>query len=163
MTTLTYKTVVDYPNYEISTAGDIRKVTVNGYRVMSTRVFEKHLMVSLTNDEGRKTMPVHRLVLKAHGPEQPEHLPLALHLDDDRENNSIENLCWGDKKMNAQMAIQNGCLVDHHLKRFLSKAEADDVLALYVDGVSMKKLAVKFGCSRWTISNIVHNRVQKFL
>jgi hypothetical protein len=103
------------------------------------------------------------LVLIHHGPEQPENAPNALHRDDDKTHNCLQNLGWGDAKTNGQMAVLNGKLVDFHLKTFLTKEEGQAAKAAVLAGESMKQVAKRFGCSRWTVSNIVHDKIQKFL
>lgn len=50
---------------------------------------------------------VHRLIAEAFIP-NPDGLPFVLHWDDNRTNNSIENLRWGTASDNANDMIRNG-------------------------------------------------------
>lgn len=160
----TYTTIHDFPKYQISNMGDVRRVKKDGsYRIINPWKNQRHLMVTLTDKWEKKVYYVHRLVQVHFGPEQPEDLPLVLHRDDDPTNNRLDNLVWGNKVMNAQMAVKNGRLRPHAEHVFLTKAQADEALDLYESGWSMKAVAQHFGCSRWTISNIVHGRTAKFL
>jgi hypothetical protein len=164
MDTIIFKAVPDFPAYEVSNIGTIRRRKKDGsYRTMKPWWKDRHLAVKLTNGSVSQRHPLHRLVLITFGPPQPENLPSALHYDDDAKNNEIGNLVWGDKRMNAQMAVLNGRIIPHHLKTYLTKDEATAALSEYLAGSSMAKVAKKFGCSRWTISNIVHGRTAKFL
>lgn len=160
----TFSQIEDFPSYYVSDHGNVGRVRKDGsYRLLTPWLNEKHFAVSLHNEWGRQNFYVHRLVLIGHGPEQPEELPLALHINDDKSNNHIANLCWGNKSMNARMAIENGCHNSKKPQVFLTVAQANVVKDDYRAGVSTYKLADRFGCSRWTISNIVNGRVAKFL
>ena len=156
----TYLPVDGYELYEVSDFGQVRKkLKSGGYRYLTPWVNDKHFVTTFHKDGKAKNFYLHRIVLQQHGGEQPDDMPLALHLDDDPSNNQISNLVWGSKTTNAQMAIQNGKLCPHALKTFLTRRQAEQVRDLRATGkYSMRELAKQFGCSRWTISNIVHNR-----
>lgn len=164
MTSIVFKPIKDYPDYVINSAGVIlRRTSTGNLRTIKPWFNRTHYAVSLTNDDGKKVFYLHRLVLITFGPKQPKHLPLALHKDDDTSNNDLSNLTWGDKRMNAQMAVKNGRICAAELRVYLTKDEADELVDLYNRGQSMARLAKQFGCSRWTVSNIVNGRVAKFL
>ena len=164
MTTIAFKIIPDYPEYFLDANGVVLRRTPNGnLRTIKPWLSNTHLMVTLKNGVGSKAFYLHRMTLIHFGPKQPKHLPLALHRDDNPFNNALDNLVWGDKKMNGQMALENGKLMDHHLKTYLTKDDASAALSDYRAGLSMAKVAKKYGCSRWTISNIVHGRTAKFL
>lgn len=164
MTTIAYKTIQDFPDYLINSAGDVLRRTQSGnLRTIKPWLNRTHYAVTLTNQDCKKVFYLHRLVLIAFGPKQPKHLPLALHKDDDTSNNDLSNLIWGDKRMNAQMAVSNGRLCAAELRVYLTKDEAEQVRQAHDSGLSMSRIAKQFGCSRWTISNIVNGRVAKFL
>lgn len=164
MTTISFKTIPDFPDYFINADGIVLRRTPNGnLRTIKPWLNMKHLMITLKNEAGTKAFYLHRMILIHFGPKPPKHLPLALHRDDNPFNNALDNLIWGDKRMNSQMAVENGKLMDYDLKVYLTKAEADQVVRDYASGQSMRAIAKQFGCSRWTVSNIVHGRVAKFL
>lgn len=163
-TMIAYTTIAGFPDYEISHCGNVRRLLKNGsYREIKGWQNDRYTMITLSKNREKTVIYLHRLVLINFGPKQPEHLPLALHLDDDPTNNTIDNLVWGDKRMNSQMAITNGKLMDHRLKIFLTKDESDQVIRDYASGRSMRSIAKSLGCSRWTVSRIVHGRTAKFL
>jgi hypothetical protein len=159
-----FNTIKDFPNYQISNCGIVRRIRADGsYRLLNPFWKDRHLAVHLTNEWGSQRLYVHRLVLVTYGPSQPDHLPFALHHDDDATNNHIDNLTWGDRKMNAQMAAKNGRLTPYSQRTFLNRDEAQQVRVRYNNGSSMIQIAKQFGCSRWTVSDIVNNRTAKFL
>lgn len=164
MSNTIFNTIKDYPKYQISNCGIVRRVRADGsYRLLNAFWKDRHLAVRLSNEWGSQRLYIHRLVLVAYGPSQPAHLPMALHFDDDATNNHIDNLTWGNHSMNAKMAVKNGCLVPYHMRKFLTKDEASAALTEYHSGSSMTAVAKKYGCSRWTVSDIVHRRTAKFL
>lgn len=158
-----YKPIEGYPQYEISNLGNVRHVWTAHSTPVSTQYNNGYLHVRLWRDKKVKNLKVHRLLLQHFGPEMPEGKTLALHRDDDKTHNCLQNLVWGDKVDNGQMAILNGKLVDNHLKTYLTKEEGQAAKAAVLAGESMSKVAKRFGCSRWTVSNIVHDKIQKFL
>lgn len=50
---------------------------------------------------------VHRLVAMVYIP-NPDNLPIVMHLDDNRTNNSVKNLQWGTAKSNLMDAVNKG-------------------------------------------------------
>lgn len=91
------------------TAGTYYYVTTDG-RILSTRAQdtppETWHVVATYNGKGYrrvrlqgKTFKVHRLVADAFLP-NPDHLPYVLHLDGDRTNNNVSNLCWSARQSN---------------------------------------------------------------
>lgn len=159
----TYLPVDGFENYEVSDFGQVRKVLKGGgYRYLTNWQNDKHFVATLTKDGKAQNFYVHRLVIQQHGPEQPADKPLALHLDDNPENNEISNIVWGNKRTNAQMAVKNGKLCPHSMKMFLTPQEAAIVRDMFATGKhSMRDIAKEMGCSRWTVSNVIHNRVNR--
>ena len=66
--------------------------------------------VTLGRGPGRKPVPVKvaRLVAEAFLGDPPPGRPLVLHYDDDRRNNCVDNLRWGDHSDNFWDAVRNG-------------------------------------------------------
>lgn len=97
-----------YPDYEVSDSGRVRRPAParNGrrqtgryLRAARNRV-SRYLYVSLTNESGKKSFTVHRLVALAfHGP--PPHGRVVAHFDGNRANNRAENLRWATPSENS--------------------------------------------------------------
>lgn len=73
----------------------------------------QYLSVKLCKDGKYKTRPVHQLVLETFVGPRPQGM-LALHHDDNANNNNLDNLYWGTHKQNVQDAVHNG---HHHSVR----------------------------------------------
>lgn len=159
---MTYATINAFPAYEVNHDGQVRRLQKNGeYSYLSPYMVGKHFRVTLMRDNKRHFMLVHRLVLMTHGPVQPIDKPLVLHKDDNPANNTLENLVWGDKRDNSLMMVENGLMCPHSAKVFLTRAEASAIRTRYSEGDTMNNLSDIYGASRWTIANIVYDRVQR--
>lgn len=154
-----FKTIPDYPKYQVNQEGVIRRVNKNGYHVLSARRRGHAWAVQLTNENGTKDMYVHRAVMLTHGEPQPEGLALVLHRDDDTTNNHLSNLIWGNTRMNTLMAIENGCFTK--TRKLLTIEEAREVRARYAAGESGRTLGQVFDVDRTTIHNIVNNKIAR--
>jgi hypothetical protein len=61
---------------------------------------KKYLYVILSNDQGKKSYSIHRLVAEAFLP-NPHSLPQVHHKDEDTLNNHVENLEWLSNRDNS--------------------------------------------------------------
>lgn len=113
----TWRLIPGASRYEVSDRGRLRSL-VTVYRetgepyVMSWALLDGYCTSRIRFDDGvKRTVRAHRLVAVAFiGPRpSPEHQ--ALHNDDVRTNNAVENLLWGTRLDNAADARRNGsCL-----------------------------------------------------
>jgi hypothetical protein len=88
-----WKTIEDYPNYEVSSFGNIKNKTTNK-QLKLQKTYSGYLKISLVNINKKSfSCIVHRLVAKAFIP-NPENKPTVNHIDKNRSNNSIYNLEW---------------------------------------------------------------------
>ena len=93
-----------YDFYEVSNLGRVRslertvirkngvKLKVSG-KILKPRVVHGYLRVNLYKNGICRDFLVHRLVSAAFLP-NPENLPQVNHLDENKQNNSVENLEW---------------------------------------------------------------------
>lgn len=106
---LTWKSILGFSDYEISSNGDIRSIDrVKKYKSGRTitlkgkaKKLRKHpkngfLLTDLINNKGtRVTVYPHKCVALAFIPNKhPRKKKIVMHLDGDYSNNSIENLQW---------------------------------------------------------------------
>lgn len=102
-----WRDVPDWPDYWISNLGRLRDVTG---RILRFELNGRHPFVQLWHPDRRLNCQVATIVLLAFvGPSPPERR-LALHIDDDPNNNVLTNLYWGSRSDNYYDAVRNGKL-----------------------------------------------------
>lgn len=142
-----WKTIEQYPDYEVSSNGRVRNKNTN--RVLKIRKgVGGYDRVRLYKNKKGKNELVHRLVAHAFIP-NPEGYPIINHKDENPLNNDLSNLEWctyaynnsyGDAakkkgKANSKKVCQIG--IDGTLIRiFNSLREASDVLHLQEPHIS---------------------------
>ena len=101
-----WKIINGYPYYEVSNFGNVRSyknrtIISEKPHLLSPRVDHKgYYFVNLYIDHKMKSIKVHRLVAIAFIP-NPNNLPQVNHKDENKLNNSAENLEWCDSKYNV--------------------------------------------------------------
>jgi hypothetical protein len=92
-----WKTIIDFPNYDVSSLGKIRN-NKSG-KIMKNSIKSGYYNISLINENNYKTLKVHRLVALAFI-ENPENKSDVNHKDKNKLHNSISNLEWMTRKEN---------------------------------------------------------------
>lgn len=115
----------------------------------------------ITDDSGvPRSVRVHRMVALAYLP-NPNNLPVVHHKDDCKTNNNLENLEWctfshnisedfrlkGDKRPQGRKN-QNSNFRDIH---------REEVMELWVQGYTTRKIAEMVGMNRTTVGRIVQD------
>lgn len=119
-----WRTIPGYEGlYEVSNTGRVRSLD----RYDSRNCFRKgkvlspvksnigYLLVSLCCNGKYKGFTVHRLVAQAFIP-NPDNLPEINHKDEDKTNNSVENLEWCDRKYNNNYGSRKDKVRDTKIK-----------------------------------------------
>jgi hypothetical protein len=89
----------DFPNYEVSDQGMVRRVGGELRRLIQHR--SGYMQVQVRNDRGPSTKLVHRLVAAAFLPAVPG-CEFVDHRDSDKTNNAVSNLRWVDLSTNSK-------------------------------------------------------------
>ena len=86
--------------YEVSDKGRVKSVKFGKERILKPRrTPQGYLLVCLCKNGEIKQCLVHRLIAQTFIP-NPDNLPQVNHKDEDKENNSVQNLEWCDRKYN---------------------------------------------------------------
>lgn len=99
------------PMYEISNFGNVRKVTLQGYKDIKTQTNpEGYMTVRLLNGVFMmQTFYLHRLVAVTFLP-NPNGWDTVDHIDGDKSNNSIRNLRWLSRGKNISLGHESGAI-----------------------------------------------------
>lgn len=101
-------TVSGYPGYHICKEGYITEDKTGKQVKFHKGDKAGHINVRLKNKNGQiKEEYVHRLVAKTFIPNNDKTRPFVLHIDDDKENNNLSNLKWGNYKENHLDSVRN--------------------------------------------------------
>ena len=106
----------DFPRYEVSTHGRVRRAS-NGYLMKMPRDKDGYSRLMLS--PGRKQIRVCRAVAVTFLP-NPEGKPFVNHIDGVRDNDSVSNLEWATASENARHAFAIG----NHSGEIMGRAQA---------------------------------------
>ena len=101
-----WKTAANHPKYNVSTDGRIKNVRT-GRILVATNDSRGYPAVTLFDDDGQHTKPVHRLVAETFLP-NPEGKRTVNHKDGNKRNNHISNLEWNTMSENISHAYRTG-------------------------------------------------------
>ncbi len=160
------KTIPRFPNYSITRDGRVwskPRITSHGHKRIGrwlnpvTNYGYKNLI--LFSNLQRHTCKVHRLVLETYIGACPNEM-LCRHLDGNKQNNHLGNLCWGTPSENQADRITHGTMsVNVGSGNGLAKlAEKDVRMIIYMHRTGLflqREIAKIYQVSRPTISNIV--------
>ena len=104
-----WKSIINYPNYEISNMGNCRTVLTNINLKPTMRGDYKIYRLYSCDENGvktRKTLLIHRLIA-IHFIPNPENKPEVDHINNDKLDNSITNLRWSTHSENTRNRNRN--------------------------------------------------------
>lgn len=154
--------ITDYPNYTIDEFGRIISHQTSQPKVKTNWVNTTgYPTVHLYNDDGRKTLKVHRLVYQMYS---NEGIPLTFdinHKDGNKLNCNVSNLEPSNHQHNALHALDIGVNSNHtenHCRALLTNEQVQIIKSTYIARDSRfggAALAAKFGVTPQAISHIV--------
>jgi len=101
MNQIEWKTIEEYPKYEVSNTGLVRRIKTGRILKQSRNISysywttqnKTYMYVMLRRDGKNYKQRVHRLVANAFIP-NPNQLPTVNHIDNIQTNNNVSNLEW---------------------------------------------------------------------
>lgn len=131
-----------------------------GRPIIPHRLNNGYWAVTISYRDGRRSKSyVHRLLMEAFGPPRPLDIKgraVVRHLDDNKDNNSLDNLAWGTQSDNQSDARRNGRMMlgtNHPLAK-LDYDKAELIRAATSKGVSILLLARQYGVDIHTIYQV---------
>jgi len=101
-----WQSITDYPNYEVSRGGLIRRIGSDVTRKLCVHK-SGYVQTQLRNRTGVRTFLVHRLVALAFVPNPKQEL-FVDHINSNKQNNAVENLRWVDLATNSRPRRSRG-------------------------------------------------------
>lgn len=102
-----WKTLQEYPNYRVSSLGNIRHINANKNRELyKTKKGYLQVSVNVGGNKG-KSIYIHTLIAKAFLP-NPKGLPVIDHINRDKQDNRVENLRWSSIALNTHNTTKEG-------------------------------------------------------
>lgn len=103
-----WRTVPDWPKYEVSDTGRVRNRRRGTVR--KPAISDGYAVVTFTRQGRKRRLRVHRLVAEAFIP-NPHGKPQVNHRDGDRANNRVSNLEWCTASENHRHKFASGNVV----------------------------------------------------
>ena len=124
----------------------------DGYRIV--RVFSNYR---------EKWRHVHALILAAFVGPRPRGM-VSRHLDGNKDNNAIANLCYGTQAENMQDRRLHGRdpIGERNGRAVLTREQAEEIRYLVASGHSHSKVAARFGVCKGAVTDIVKGRNWRF-
>ena len=157
-----WKPLINNSDYEVSNLGRVRSLKYNKIKIIKLNLdkdgYKQFTGYLNTKKVGYK---VHKEVLKSFVGTNDNMW--ALHKDDNKNNNALENLYWGTPKQNAKDRDQYG----RHLKGSkvhnanFSPEIVTEIRKQYSDGTDMRTLSKIYNVSYRCINSLIRNLTYK--
>lgn len=148
-----WKPIIDYEDlYDVSDLGRVRNSKTG--RLLQPGKARGYLIVSLRKNNESKAFYIHQLVLLHFVGVRPDSFA-ASHLDANKNNNSVANLCWESYGKNNLRRNYHG---ESHVFAKLTAAQVLEIRELYkTKKFTQLQLGQQFGVARTTVGDIVRN------
>lgn len=145
-----FKQVNGFPHYVLFIDGTIFSDYGFHYTKVKTRLMTGYIYVDLNNNNKRKTYTIHRLIAE-HFIDNTNNFPCVLHKNDDKLDNTLENLYFGTQKDNMCDKFKNG----RHIVRIpdVTKTAIYETINLFPN-ISTADLSRRFGISTGSVRKI---------
>lgn len=135
--------------YQVSSQGRIKSLdrnTTNGKIRKFQTSKSGYLSVTLSKNGVVKRQSVHRLVAEAFIP-NPNNLPQINHKNEDKTNNSIENLEWCDSTYNNNYGKHSSNISKARRKWVIQKDLNNEIVGIYDSPITASKVTgISYSC-----------------
>lgn len=171
MSSLKWRVIPDWEEYEISECGDVRRVK-SGRGARSGLILRPwinprtgYLQVTLWHRNRRSQQSIHRLVALAFWGAPPSSKHVVAHVDGSRTNNHWRNLRWATQRENMADRIRHGT-ANCGSRNGQARLDETCVLAIRKMGAGLVPkafIADGYGISRQTVDDVLSRRRWKHL
>lgn len=154
-----WRVIPDFPDYEVSSFGNVRKARLNG-----SVTSHGYVRVSLMKDKKTYYRYVHQIVCEVFNGKAPRKGLHVAHWDGVRDNNRAENLRWATPHENAMDKVRHGTHMrgQRHPNSKISDAQVIDIRARRRSGESAVDIANDIGVHVETVRAIVNGNKRPF-
>lgn len=147
--------VPGYPDYFITGSGEVWSLKGSEPRKLAISLDSYGYPKVMLYGAHRDVIHIHTLILITFVGPRPEGLQCR-HLDGNRKNFAIDNLCWGTPLENGSDTVRHGRSTagERHPKAKLTEAEIAAIRNRFRSGESLRKLAKELGMSKSNLSDI---------
>ena len=145
-----WKTIIEYPNYEVSSEGRVRN-TKTGRVLRPCTNKDGYQRVGLRLNGGQNRILIHRLVAHSFIPNL-ENKPQVNHINGIKTDNRVENLEWSTNSENQKHAYKN------RLKSYYGGSLKQKTRCIETGQIfeSQSQASRYFGCSPVSIYQSIH-------
>jgi len=161
-----WKTVEDFPNYRISSEGNLISLFYGKETLRVPSKNKGYLQAVMCGGvlQDRKYCSIHRLVAEAFIP-NPDSLPEVNHIDGNKWNNTVENLEWVTEKQNSEHACRTGLTPalkgTKNGNSKLTEKSVKDLRAKRSEGWTYVELSKYFEIDKSTVLSACRNKTWK--
>lgn len=145
-----FKTIDGFPHYKICVDGTIFSDVGFHYTKVKTHINNGYMVVGLWNNNTYTSKTLHTLIA-THFLNNNNNLPCVLHKNDDKLDNTLENLYFGTKQDNANDKVKNGRHISH-IPDFTKTAIYETINLC--PNISTADLSRRFGISTGSVRKI---------
>ena len=126
--------------YQISNKGHVKSLYKGSERILRP-VIDRYgyYRIMLYNDSVRKIFSIHRLVAQAFIPNL-YNKPQVNHLDENKKNNSVDNLEWATAKENSNYGSRNEKVADSRSKPILQYSKSGDFIREWKSAAEVERV-----------------------
>lgn len=162
-----WKAVTYRPFNESHLVSNIGRVKTVNNRILKPNTSNKgYHRYGLYYQKRIKWFSVSRLVLSTFIGNPPVNKPHAMHINDDKNNNRVDNLKWGSSQDNMTLKVLHNRQArgEKNARSILKKEQVLTIRRLYKEGsYNQSELARTFGVSHGQVWAIVHSRNWKHI
>ena len=135
-----WKKIEGYSRYSVNEVGDVRNDRTGRILRWGQDKRWGYYNVCLYDDSGkRRGKWIHRLVAEAFIP-NPNNLPQINHKDENKANNSVENLEWCDSTYNNNYGKHSSNISKTRRKWVIQKDLNNEILGIYDSPITASKV-----------------------
>lgn len=161
--------IPDYDDYAVRSDGFVVRYKQRSDKRIKPKTIKNHIgrngyccvNITSSSDGKQRRLYTHRLVAQAFI-DNALNKPQVAHIDGNRENPHVLNLRWSTQKENEQDKIRHG--TNRRIpkgSRVFSNSQCDEISDLHKQGLSMRKIAIKYGVTHNTIKTaLIYGSVQ---